>query len=88
LLVSLRLAATVAYNATLLERKARAHLAAWEAHPEYQRFRRELPDSRPARLVIVAHSMGGLLTRDSANDLDIRATVTLATRSMALRRRR
>ena len=69
----------VAYNATLLERKARAHLAVWEAHPEYQRFRRELPDSRPARLVIVAHSMGGLLTRTLPNDLDIRATVTLAT---------
>jgi hypothetical protein len=69
----------VAYNATLLERTARAHLAAWQAHPEYQRFRRELPDSPPARLVIVAHSMGGLLTRTLPNDLDIRATVTLAT---------
>jgi Lecithin:cholesterol acyltransferase len=69
----------VAHNATLLERNARAHLAAWKAHPEYQRFRDELPDSRPARLVIVAHSMGGLLTRTLPNDLNIRATVTLAT---------
>jgi Lecithin:cholesterol acyltransferase len=69
----------VAYNASRLEGVARAHLAAWRKHPEYQRFRGELPDSRPAQLVIVAHSMGGLLTRSLPEDLDVRATVTLAT---------
>lgn len=69
----------VAYNATLLERCIREHLAAWLVHPEYQRFRRRLPDTRPAQVVVVAHSMGGLLARSLPGDIDIRATVTLGT---------
>lgn len=69
----------IAYNARRLEIRARNHLASWCSHREYQRFRRELPDARPARLVIIAHSMGGLLLRSLPDDLDVRATVTLGT---------
>jgi hypothetical protein len=69
----------VAHNASRLECAARTHLEAWRAHREYAAFRSELPDTRPAQLVLVAHSMGGLLTRALPDDLDIRATVTLGT---------
>jgi Lecithin:cholesterol acyltransferase len=69
----------VGYNVTLLEQAARAHLKAWRAHGEYARFRKDLPETRPAQLVLVAHSMGGLLVQALPEDLDIRATVTLGT---------
>lgn len=68
-----------AYNAGLLCHAAEAHLAAWRAHPEYHRFRRDQPDARPAQLVFIAHSMGGLVVRALPRALDVRATVTLAT---------
>ncbi|HMR48716.1 MAG TPA: hypothetical protein PKE40_05110 [Arachnia sp.] len=69
----------VAYNARRLEHRIRSHLATWRDHPEYHRFREELPDKRPAKVVVVAHSMGGLLARSLPDGLDIRATVTLGT---------
>lgn len=69
----------VAYNARRLAYRVREHLERWLAHPEYLRFREELPDTRPARVVIVAHSMGGLLARSLPDGLDIRATITLGT---------
>lgn len=68
-----------AYNASILANSARKHLATWRVHREYERFHNELPDSRPPRLVIVAHSMGGLLARSLPEDLDVRATITLGT---------
>ncbi|MGH3625402.1 MAG: hypothetical protein ACRDQ5_27080, partial [Sciscionella sp.] len=80
-------------NARLLARAAHAHLTAWRAHPTHDHARRISPDERPAQLVLVAHSMGGLLARalplvegtnDSHGDVpaltpDIRATITLGT---------
>lgn len=69
----------VAYNARRLAYRVREHHERWLAHPEYLRFRDELPDTRPARVVIVAHSMGGLLARSLPDGLDIRATITLGT---------
>ncbi|MGH3623905.1 MAG: lipase/acyltransferase domain-containing protein, partial [Sciscionella sp.] len=80
-------------NARLLARAAHAHLTAWRAHPAHDHARRVHPDERPAQLVLVAHSMGGLLARalplvegtdDSDGDVpaltpDIRATITLGT---------
>jgi hypothetical protein len=69
----------VAYNATLLASEVRRHLTNWRHHPEYARFRNELPDTRPASLVVVAHSMGGLLARSLPDGLEIRATITLGT---------
>jgi Lecithin:cholesterol acyltransferase len=69
----------IAYNAGQLAVAARNHLKSWRAHPAYQQFRREFPDSEESRLVLVAHSMGGLLVRALPRDLDVRAVVTLGT---------
>jgi hypothetical protein len=74
----------VARNGSLLADFARRHLAAWRAHPEQDAARWADPDGdRPARLVLVAHSMGGLLARHAclSPELaeDVRATVTLGT---------
>ncbi len=69
----------VTHNAALLHAAAAAHLETWRTHPRYTEMLRALPDTRPARLVLVAHSMGGLLVRALAPGLDIRATITLGT---------
>jgi hypothetical protein len=64
----------VAHNARLLADAADAHLSRWRAHPE---------GSRDARLVLVAHSMGGLLARHFTDILGdggaVRLTITLGT---------
>ena len=70
---------SVEFNATDLAVKARRHLENWRVHPTYVSMRRDLPDTPPARLVLVAHSMGGLLARALPNDLDVRVTITLGT---------
>jgi pimeloyl-ACP methyl ester carboxylesterase len=49
----------VSHNAAVLAEFAYAHLEAWRAHPRY------LP-ADDARVVIVAHSMGGLVARQLA----------------------
>jgi pimeloyl-ACP methyl ester carboxylesterase len=64
---------SVQHNAILLERAADEHLARWRAHPR---------GSAGARLVFVAHSMGGLIARCLATKLDrtqLRTTITLGT---------
>jgi len=72
-------------NATLLARAARAHLKRWRTHPASLRPHEERRDDRLPRLVVVAHSMGGLLVRamqaygDDEEPLDIRAVITLGT---------
>jgi hypothetical protein len=69
----------VAYNARRLAAAARLHLAAWrihEAHRDTQRF-------ADVRLVIVTHSMGGLLAQrmvgQSELSEDVRSVITLGT---------
>ncbi|MGA4992056.1 lipase/acyltransferase domain-containing protein [Nonomuraea bangladeshensis] len=76
----------VAHNAALLTEFAMRHLDAWQAHPAYVAGRADLsgPDSDPfPRLVLVAHSMGGLLAWLACQDTDltrrVRTTVTLGT---------
>jgi Lecithin:cholesterol acyltransferase len=74
----------VAHNAGLLAQFARRHLEAWHAHPGQEAARRADPDGdRPARLVVVAHSMGGLLAWHACQDEGlaelVRATITLGT---------
>ncbi|MGW3231697.1 esterase/lipase family protein [Kitasatospora sp. NPDC001095] len=74
----------VGVNAALLAEAARRHLSAWRAHPAHDRIRRLRADERPAQLVFVAHSMGGLVTRAALThtpDLepDTRAVITLGT---------
>lgn len=75
---------SVAHNGALLAEAARRHLTAWRAHPAHDAARRLHPEERPARLVFVAHSMGGLVTRAAlahSPDLgpDTRAVATLGT---------
>lgn len=51
----------VSHNASLLAVAADRHLSAWRQHPAHNAAHRIDPDDSVARLVIVAHSMGGLL---------------------------
>lgn len=78
----------VAVNGALLAEAAHRHLAAWRDSDAHRRARRLHPDQREGRLVFVAHSMGGLVTRAAfahaaaqGSDLsgDTRAVVTLGT---------
>jgi hypothetical protein len=73
----------VAHNGHLLAEAAAAHLERWRAHEAHDAARRRHPTGRPAQLVLVAHSMGGLLARylsliPGATE-HVRATVTLGT---------
>jgi pimeloyl-ACP methyl ester carboxylesterase len=74
---------SVRYNANLLAEAMYRHLAAWREHPEHAAARRAHPEQRDAQLVLVAHSMGGLLVRalsliPGAME-EVRAVVTLGT---------
>ncbi|KOU54212.1 hypothetical protein ADK54_02305 [Streptomyces sp. WM6378] len=76
----------VAWNARILAERARRHLTAWQNHPAHHRARAHRTDQRAARLVFVAHSMGGLVTRaalDGTHDSDLatdtRSVITLGT---------
>ncbi|MFJ9041439.1 esterase/lipase family protein [Streptomyces sp. NPDC102406] len=76
----------VATNGRLLAARAREHLTAWRAHPAHRAAVEHRADRRPARLVFIAHSMGGLVTRSAldgthSDDLaaDTRTVITLGT---------
>ena len=70
----------IEHNARRLATAACEHLARWRACCEHEAARRTRPDHRPAQLVLVAHSMGGLLCRALALESDdVRATITLGT---------
>ncbi|WSX18088.1 hypothetical protein OG496_31075 [Streptomyces sp. NBC_00988] len=76
----------VAVNARRLARNARDHLQRWLAHPAHAAARQQAVDERPARLVFIAHSMGGLVTYaaltlgdDSDLPNDTRGVMTLGT---------
>ncbi|MFE3716457.1 lipase/acyltransferase domain-containing protein [Streptomyces cyaneofuscatus] len=76
----------VAVNARLLAAEARKHLEQWRRHPAHAAARRRAVDEREGRLVFVAHSMGGLVTRaaltlghDSELEADTRGVMTLGT---------
>ncbi len=64
----------IAYNAEQLATVAEKHLGNWRAHP---------CGSRDAKLVLVAHSMGGLIARYFTGVLgghsDVRQTITIGT---------
>ena len=65
---------SIEHNAKELAKAADRHLTRWRVHPQ---------GSRDAQLVLVAHSMGGLVARYLTSVLgaaaDVRATVTLGT---------
>ncbi|WP_225826531.1 lipase/acyltransferase domain-containing protein [Streptomyces naphthomycinicus] len=80
----------VTHNARLLAEFAHRHLDDWRAHPVHSESRGHrggrpagAEDDPPPRLILVAHSMGGLLAWQASQDADlagrIRATVTLGT---------
>jgi hypothetical protein len=74
----------VAYNGDQLAEFAARHLAAWRTHPQQEAARRQDPNGdEPARLVLIAHSMGGLVTGHACLDQglaeQVRAVVTLGT---------
>ncbi|WP_459751406.1 esterase/lipase family protein [Streptomyces sennicomposti] len=76
----------VATHARALATAAREHLTRWRAHPAQAAARAHAVDQREARLVFIAHSMGGLVTRAALSlggdgDLadDTRGVMTLGT---------
>lgn len=76
----------VEVNARRLASEAREHLERWREHPAHTAARRQAVDEREARLVFVAHSMGGLVTYaaltlgfDSDLEADTRGVMTLGT---------
>jgi hypothetical protein len=74
----------VEYNGALLAAAAREHLQQWRTRVEASADLRALCEDRAPRLVFVAHSMGGLVTRAALaheHDLipDTRAIITLGT---------
>jgi hypothetical protein len=74
---------SVAYNGVLLADAARRHLKAWREHPAHRHYLSGRPEAGPARILFVAHSMGGLLVRElfcrgGFRD-DIRAVLTVGT---------
>ena len=72
----------VAHNAPLLAEAMHRHLEEWRAPPAHDVARRRHPDGRPARVALVAHSMGGLLARYLSlipGATNVRATFTLGT---------
>ncbi|MYT92810.1 hypothetical protein GTY40_17405 [Streptomyces sp. SID8359] len=74
---------SVEHNGALLARAARRHLDAWRDHAAHRQYRFRRPEAGPARLLFVAHSMGGLLVREVLHhgDLrdDVRAVMTVGT---------
>ncbi|MEV0677773.1 hypothetical protein AB0I60_14735 [Actinosynnema sp. NPDC050436] len=73
----------VEHNAALLAERMAGHLAAWRHNDAQLRARRRHPEGRPAQLVVIAHSMGGLLAQALAlipgATADVRSTITIGT---------
>ncbi|MFJ3929484.1 esterase/lipase family protein [Streptomyces sp. NPDC090029] len=74
---------SVEHNGALLAAAVREHLAAWRAHGAHRRHLSEHPEAGPAKAVIVAHSMGGLLAREVVRDksaaAEVRTVMTVGT---------
>ncbi|WP_179279024.1 esterase/lipase family protein [Actinomadura mexicana] len=75
---------SVEFNAGLLAERLSRHLERWREHPAQMAARRSAPDEGDARVVLVAHSMGGLVAASMCArrpDLaaQVRASVTLGT---------
>ncbi|ALG10525.1 lipase/acyltransferase domain-containing protein [Kibdelosporangium phytohabitans] len=73
----------VEHNARLLADAMDDHLTRWRRNEAQAEARRRDPDGRPAQIVLVAHSMGGLLAQALSlipgATADIRTTITIGT---------
>ncbi|MFJ1593763.1 hypothetical protein ACIOD0_26480 [Kitasatospora albolonga] len=69
------------YNAGRLAEKIERHLAFWREHKESKAARAFVPDGRPPGMVLIAHSMGGLVAAAASlipgAMADVRAVLTL-----------
>lgn len=73
---------SVEVNGRLLADAVEDHLREWRRHPEHEAARLRRGAREDARVVLVAHSMGGLVCRSMVAELgtrDIRTVVTLGT---------
>ncbi|MFB7952769.1 hypothetical protein [Streptomyces sp. NPDC056045] len=74
---------SVQHNGGLLADQVHRHLKAWRHHPAHRHYLERHPEAGPARLLFIAHSMGGLLVRELMlhSDLrpEIRAVMTVGT---------
>ncbi|MFF8413739.1 lipase/acyltransferase domain-containing protein [Streptomyces omiyaensis] len=74
---------SVAHNGSLLAREIRLHLEAWRTHAAHRHHLDRHPEAGPAKVLIVAHSMGGLLAREAVHHGgvrdDVRAVMTVGT---------
>jgi len=73
----------VTHNGQQLADFAAGHLDRWQTHPVHEAARRADRDEQPARLVVVAHSMGGLVAAQACQDGrlagSVRAVLTVGT---------
>jgi pimeloyl-ACP methyl ester carboxylesterase len=75
----------VRLNSQVLAKAMRQHLQQWRAHPEHAAARRYHPEQRDAGIILVAHSMGGLVARGLADTTiengfeNVRQVITLGT---------
>ncbi|MFD7732627.1 hypothetical protein ACFV6F_19845 [Kitasatospora phosalacinea] len=74
---------SVAHNGALLAGEVRRHLDAWRTHSAHRAYLDAHPGAGPAKVLLVAHSMGGLLAREvvhsGATGGDVRAVMTVGT---------
>lgn len=73
---------SVTYNAGLLVTAMEAHLDAWRANPTSLEAAKTLGDEHDPKLIVVAHSMGGLVFRSALAAFGperVRTTFTLGT---------
>lgn len=68
----------VAYNGALLAWQIKQHVERWNQHPAAREYRALYPQAA-ANVVIVAHSMGGLVAQHAAEHVDVDRIIALGT---------
>jgi len=68
----------VAYNGALLGRHIEQHVQRWNQHPAVREYRAQYPQAA-ANVVIVAHSMGGLVAQHAAEQVGVDRIIALGT---------
>lgn len=68
----------VSYNGGLLARAIERHAHKWSRHPALKSYLSEYPGSA-VKVVVVAHSMGGLVAAHAARDVHVDRIISLGT---------